>query len=127
MKTTIKCIAIEGDFEFENYSEDELFHHIQHTFVSTHDAIFDKIAERIGIKKESEFYDPFGLFVTYENYSEIEDAANAEFTEKGYSRETRENGYTLTIPNYKMSVTFGRDFGGCECVKQIATIEIENL
>lgn len=121
---TIKCIAIEGNLEFENYNDSELVNRIQRDFWDTKDMITRKVGERIGIIKESKD-DIFGFFPLYENDSVIEDEVNSEFSDRGYSKEITIDGYIMSTPNYRMSVSYGKDFGGVECVKEIVTITIE--
>lgn len=124
MKTSIiKAVNVEGNYEFNN-NDGELFYHILNLFFNEKEKYFDKVAERIGIKQESEIDDPFNLFQSYENLSEIEDAANSEFNDAGYSRDLIDNGYIINTPNYEMAVEFGSDFGGSECVRQNVIITI---
>lgn len=123
---TIKCLSIEGNFEFENYNDSELVNHIKRDFWDTKDAITRKVEARIGIIKESKD-DIFGFFPLYENDSEIESEVNSEFTKMGYSKEITHDGYIMQTPNYRMYVSYGKDFGGVECVKEVVTISIEEL
>jgi len=124
--TTIKAISVEGNLEFENYSHSELFYGILNSFFAKKEEIYDSVSERIGKKLESDIYDPFNIFVSYENEDEIQKEVDFKTLESGYSREITEEGYNISTPTHSMTVFYGSDFGGTECVKQIVTINIES-
>lgn len=125
MKTIkIKTISIEGNLEFENYNDGELFYRIINSFFNEKDRIIDEISTKIGIREENDLDDPYGLFITYKNQLDINKEADSLLIEKGYSKEITKKGYVITTPNYRMSVSYGEDWGGSECVKQTCVIEI---
>lgn len=131
---TIKCITVEGNFEFDNSNDSDLVYYIIRKYDNKKDSLYEKTAKRIGeaLPGEVEFDEAsvLGSILNspkYDNETEIQEVVECEMIELGYEKIVTKNGYTITTPSQTMDVVFGSDFGGSECVKQIATITINEL
>ena len=122
-----KALVIEGDYQFNDTEEAKLYNYIINSFFRAREVARKEVTRRIGIVAGESKPLMFGTFKIYSNEAEIGVETAKIFKQNGYLREDFEGGYTITTPEYKMTVSFGEDFGGSECVKQIANISIVKI